>query len=131
MTFHEKRIAEKKENGKWKFAQGKNKLSAEIPRLRVGVGADAEIEKWSDKEIQDEEQEPEEEKDGGGVDAAARESRERAQERNRYGLETGLSADGVERAGGRVAGEIAAEKGKLVLKPQKEITAAAPHRRRH
>src|SRR5260370_2624363 len=108
---------------------GKNRLSAEIPRLRVGVGADAEIEKSSDKEIQDEEQEPEEEKDGGAVDAATRESRDRAHERDRYGLETGLPADGIERACRRVAGEIAAEKGKFILKPHEEIAAAAPHDR--
>src|SRR5258707_7375903 len=91
----------------------KNKLSAEIPRLRVGAEADAEIEKSSDKEIQDEEQEPEEEKDGGAVDAAARESRDRAHERDRYGLETGLPADSIEQACPRVAGGITAGKTKV------------------
>src|SRR5260370_30560901 len=94
---------------------GKNRLSAEIPRLRVGVGADAEIEKSSDKEIQDEEQDPEEEKDGGAVDAAARESRDRAHERDRYGLETGLPAGAIEQACPRVGGRISRGNTKLHL----------------
>src|SRR5260370_13509082 len=85
--------------------------------------------RWSEEKIKDEKKEAQEEKNGGTINAAARESRDGAHERNRYGFKTGLSADSVERASWRVAGEVAAEKGKLIVEPHGEIAAAPPHER--
>src|SRR6267154_6622858 len=85
--------------------------------------------KSSYEKIEEEEKEAENKQDGGAVDAAARKARDGAQEGTGDGLEAGLFADGVERAGRRVAGEIAAEKGEFIVEPHGEIAAAAPHER--
>ena len=85
--------------------------------------------KDSDEEIEDEKEEAQEEEEGGAIDAAAREAGDGVDEGNRYGFEAGILADGVEGASRRIAGEITAEKGKLILKPDEEIPAAAPHER--
>ena len=83
-------------------------------------------EKASDEEVEDEKKETEEEKDGGAVDAAARKARNGPHERNRDGFVARVLANGVERSGRRIAGEVAAEKRKFVVEPHGEIAAAAP-----
>src|SRR5216684_1618292 len=85
--------------------------------------------RWSDEEIKDEKKKAQEEKNGGTVDAAARKVGYGTEESHRDGFEAGFSAECVERAGRRVAGEVAAEKGKLIVEPHGEIAAAAPHER--
>src|SRR5258708_22689877 len=70
--------------------------------------------RWSDEEIKDEKKKAQEEKNGGTVYAAARKGGYGKGERHRGGFEAGFSAEGVERAGRRVAGEVAAEKRKVI-----------------
>ena len=51
------------------------------------------------------------------------------EKRSQDGFEAGFFADGVERAGRGIAGEVTAEKAKLILEPHEEFAAAAPHER--
>jgi hypothetical protein len=109
-------------------------LSRRGPKIRLRKrfntqGTEFAEKKNSDEEVEDEKKEAQDEKKGRAVDAAAWEASYGVDERNRYGLEAGILADGVEGTGRSIAGEIAAEKGKLILEPHKEIAAAAPHER--
>src|ERR1700739_642343 len=83
----------------------------------------------SDEEIENEQQEAQHKENGRAVDAVARKVRDGADESNRYSSEAGFLADGVERAYRSVTGEVAAEKGKLMLEPDEDLAAAAPHER--
>ena len=106
---------------------GKRKLEKHTEREGT---ENAEERLTSDEEIEDEEKETENKKDGRAVNSAAREACYGVKKRNGNGFEAGFLTDRVEGPSRRVAGEIAAEKGKLILEPHEEIAAAAPHKRR-
>jgi hypothetical protein len=70
--FHEQRIAEKMEIGKWKIEARNTKLEKWCGKITNAPTGEPEKRKASNKEIENEKKEAEEEKDGRTVDAAAR-----------------------------------------------------------
>jgi hypothetical protein len=125
--FHDQRIAEKKENGKWKSEKRNSKYETGKSLWKELNTEFTEKKKASNKEIQQEQKQAEEEKRGAGIDAAAREATEGADKRSRDGFKAGFLAEHVKRANGGIAGEGAAEDGNLVMNPNGKVPAIAPH----
>jgi hypothetical protein len=83
--------------------------------------------KPSNKEIENEEEQADQKKYGAAIDGTARKAAQRVEKGSGDGFEAGFFADGVERAGGGIAGEVAAENGNLILDPYGKFAALAPH----
>jgi hypothetical protein len=83
--------------------------------------------KPSNKEIENEEEQADQKKYGAAIDATARKAAQRVEKASRDGFEAGFFADGVERAGWGIAGEVASESGNLILDPYGKFATLAPH----
>jgi hypothetical protein len=97
--FHDQRIAEKKENGKWKF----EKRNAKLKENKTQRHRERREEKASDEEIEKDEEEAEKEKDGAAIEAAARKAADGADHRSRDGLEARIFARDIEGADDGIA----------------------------
>jgi hypothetical protein len=124
----------RREKGKWKIEIGKWKFGNRLGEKQFSTentefAESAEKKKISNEEIENEKKKAEKEKNRRAVDAAARKVRYGTDESYRDGFQAGFFAEGIERAGRRIARKVAPEKRKLIVEPHGEITAAAPHQR--
>src|ERR1700757_143571 len=128
--FHEQRIAEKMENGKWKFEKQDSQYETANRREKTGLTERSGVcgeEKSSHEEIENEEKEADQKKHRAAIDGTARQAAQRVEKGSRDGLESGFFADAVERTHGGIAGEVATENGNLILHPDGELATVAPH----
>jgi len=114
---------------RWPEEKELNTEIKEFAPTESGQAPFTEKKKPSDKEIENKKKETDEEKNGAGIDAAARKTAQGADKGSGDGFEAGFFADGVERTDGRIAGEVSAENGNLILDPYGKFAAVAPQER--
>jgi len=97
---------------------------------RKGLPACLGKRKSSEEKVQQEKHHAEREKRGSAIEAAPRQPRKIADKRRWDCLETGIFAKHVKRPDRRITRETTAQDGNLILKPDGEIVAIAPHQQR-